>query len=244
MTTSRIEWLPDSGSPPKFPDVETALRDPDGLLAAGGDLSRERLLCAYAAGIFPWYEEGQAILWWAPDPRCVLQPNSFRVSRRLQRYVRRSALTLSCNQAFADVMRACAGRRIAQNGTWITPQMLNAYQDLHAAGWAHSVEVWDETDLVGGIYGVAIGGVFFGESMFSYRDNTSKFAMLALCRILSRNDFALLDCQVLSSHLQSLGATLMPRSEFTKLVQESCIPARQFANWPEKHLLIAEILDI
>lgn len=242
MTNSRVEWLGVSDAPPQFPDVETALREPDGLLAAGGDLSSERLLCAYANGIFPWYEEGQPILWWSPNPRCVLRPENFRVSRRLRRYTRSSTLSLSVNHSFAEVVHACAGRRNSQNGTWITPQMLAAYQNLHAAGWAHSIEVWDDTDLVGGIYGLAIGRVFFGESMFSHRDNASKFAMLALCQILSLNDFALLDCQVLSSHLQSLGATLMPRPEFTKTLSKFCVPAKQFDNWPAKHRPIAELL--
>ena len=176
MTNSRVEWLGPQAAAHSFPDVETALREPDGLLAAGGDLGTERMLCAYASGIFPWYEEGQPILWWSPDPRCVLRPNEIHVSRRLQQYLRKSSFALSFNQAFPDVIRACAESRPSQDGTWITPDMILAFENLHSEGWAHSVEIWDKTDLVGGLYGMSIGRVFFGESMFSRKDNTSKFA--------------------------------------------------------------------
>jgi len=242
MSSPRIEWLSPHGSAQYFPDVESALREPDGLLAAGGDLSSERLLCAYAAGIFPWYEDGQPILWWSPDPRCILRPAEFRVSRRLRQYLRRSAFTVSYNRAFAAVIRACAGSRRSQQGTWITPAMIVAYEALHAAGWAHSAEIWDGADLVGGIYGLVIGRVFFGESMFSRRDHASKFAMFALCQELAENDFALLDCQVLSPHLLSLGATVLPRTQFTSILRTACTPASQFSAWPAKELPIAALL--
>ena len=242
MSSPRVEWLSPLDSPQYFPDVESALREPDGLLAAGGDLSSERLLSAYAAGIFPWYEDGQPILWWSPDPRCVLRPGEFHVSRRLRQYLRRSAFTCSYNTAFSGVIHACAGRRRAQQGTWITPAMIAAYERLHAEGWAHSVEVWAGTDLVGGIYGLSIGKVFFGESMFSLRDHASKFAMLALCRVLTQNEFALLDCQVLSPHLLTLGATQIPRTRFTAILHAACPDKRQFHCWPSNPLPIAALL--
>jgi len=243
VSNSRVEWLSPLDSPQSFPDVETALREPDGLLAAGGDLSTERLLCAYRYGIFPWYEEAQPILWWSPDPRCVLQPENFRVSRRMRHYLRSSTFTLSFNRAFAKVIRACAGARRSQQGTWITPDIVAAFEQLHTDGWAHSVEIWDRTELVGGVYGLSIGRVFFGESMFSGRDNTSKFAMLALCQVLTRSNFALLDCQVLSSHLLTLGATLIPRSDFCAILRTACTPAGQFSAWPAKVQSIADLLD-
>jgi leucyl/phenylalanyl-tRNA--protein transferase len=224
-----------------FPDVEMALREPDGLLAAGGDLSRERILKAYSKGIFPWYEDGQPILWWSPDPRCVLIPGEFRVSRRLARYARNSTFMLSCNRDFAGVSDACAGARKPQQGTWITRDIRRAFLDLHASGWAHSLEVWDDKHLVGGIYGLSIGRIFFGESMFSRRDNASKFAMLGLCSILVQNDIDLLDCQVLSQHLLSLGARLVPRQEFTAILRQCCSNPEQLVTWPSKPARIAEL---
>jgi leucyl/phenylalanyl-tRNA--protein transferase len=210
-------------------------------LAAGGDLSTERLLAAYRSGIFPWYEEGQPILWWSPDPRCVLRPSEFHVSRRLRRYARGCTLTLSCNRAFDKVITACAGQRKSQQGTWITADIMSAYRQLHADGWAHSVEVWEGEDLVGGIYGLGIGRVFFGESMFSAQNNASKFAMLGLCSILAQNDFELLDCQVLSQHLLTLGARLIPRAEFSQILRGFCTTDDQFANWPSKVVKIEEL---
>lgn len=242
MNNSRVEWLSAEDAPHSFPDVEAALREPDGLLAAGGDLTRERLLYAYAHGIFPWYEDGQPILWWSPDPRCIMRPAEFRVSRRLQQYLRGSTFTLTCNRAFGDVIRACAENRPSQQGTWITSDIVDAFEQLHIDGWAHSVEIWDDSELVGGIYGLSIGRVFFGESMFSRRDNASKFAMLGICQILARNDFALLDCQVLSQHLTTLGARLMPRPEFTEILRTACKPGAQFDAWPSKVQPIADLL--
>ena len=244
VNSTRVKWLNPTDSPSNFPDVETALTEPDGLLAAGGDLSSERILAAYSSGIFPWYEEGQPILWWSPDPRCVMRPDDYHVSRRLRQYAHSSTFTLTFNQAFADVIRACAGERRSEQGTWITSDMIAAFEKLHADGWAHSVEIWDESELVGGIYGMCIGRIFFGESMFSHRDNASKFGMIALSRTLSKHDFALLDCQVQSQHLVSLGATTLARSEFTAILRTSCIPASRFDDWPEKVLRIADLLDI
>lgn len=240
VNSTRIAWLGPDDPADAFPAVEMALREPDGLLAAGGDLTTERLLAAYSAGIFPWYEDGQPILWWSPDPRCVLRPESFHLSRRLARYARNSTFTLTCNRDFAAVIDACAGQRRSHQGTWITRDIRAAFEKLHLAGWAHSIEINDGEDLVGGIYGLSIGRIFFGESMFSRRDNASKFALLGLCRILYQNGFELLDCQVLSQHLMSLGATLVPRKEFTNILGQSCKNREQFVNWPSKPARIAE----
>lgn len=243
MNRPRVEWLSPLDPPQHFPDVESALREPDGLLAAGGDLSGERLLSAYASGIFPWYEAGQPILWWSPDPRCVLRPEEFSISRRLRQYIRQSRLTYSYNQAFGEVIRACAGPRRYQQGTWITSDMIAAYERLHAEGWAHSVEIRSGSDLVGGIYGVCIDKIFFGESMFSHRDHASKFSMLALCRVLSRHDFPLLDCQVISPHLLGLGATQVSRGTFTSILRKYCANRCRFQSWPANSLPVATLLD-
>lgn len=241
MANNRVIWL-NADDPPRFPDVESALRDPDGLLAAGGDLSSERLLSAYRSGIFPWSEEGQPVLWWSPDPRCVLYPDQFRVSRRLRQYLRRSELGLTFNRSFADVMRACAGERRSQQGTWITADMITSFEKLHAEGWAHSIEVRECGELVGGMYGIAIGRVFFGESMFSHADNASKFALLGLTRILSRNDFELLDCQVTSPHVLTLGAVQILRREFTAILRDACEENSQFAGWPGNVVPVRDLL--
>ena len=182
MSNNPITWLNPSDPPEAFPDVEQALNEPDGLLAAGGDLSSERLFAAYRCGIFPWYDEGQPILWWSPNPRCVLRPEDFHVATRLKRQIRASSLSLSYNRAFGEVIRACAGKRDSQQGTWITPQMLAAYERLHDEGWAHSIEVFDGKQLIGGVYGLCIGRIFFGESMFSTQANASKIALLGLTR--------------------------------------------------------------
>jgi len=241
VTSNRVAWLSAADPPDSFPHVDLALREPDGLLAAGGDLSTERLLVAYRSGIFPWYEQGQPILWWSPDPRCVLRPSEFHVARRLQQYARCSTLTMSCNRAFEKVIEACAGSRKSQQGTWITEDVMCAYRQLHADGWAHSVEIWDGEELVGGIYGLSIDRVFFGESMFARQNNASKFAMLGLCSILAQNGFEILDCQVLSQHLLTLGARLIPRAEFSEILCSFCATDDQFANWPVKVIKIAEL---
>ena len=206
----------------EFPDVDTALEDPNGLLAAGGDLSPQRLLDAYAHGIFPWYSQGEPILWWSPDPRMVFATNMAHVSTRLRRWLRGCDWTIRADTAFAQVMRACAAPRATQRGTWITREMLDAYTELHALGYAHSVEVYDSERLVGGIYGVAVGHMFFGESMFSAATNASKVALLALCRVLRGWGFPLLDAQVESPHLLTLGAFNMPRKQFRAEVTRLC----------------------
>ena len=232
MSSSRIIWLSPSDPPDSFPDIEEALQEPDGLLAAGGDLSSERLLNAYRMGIFPWFDDGQPILWWSPDPRCVLRPADFHVSRRLRRDFLHSNATLTFNRSFGEVVRACAAPRAAQPGTWITADMIQAYEQLHAEGWAHSVEVWQDRQLVGGLYGLAIGKVFFGESMYSLEPNTSKFAMLGLSRFLLRINAALIDCQVISRHLLTLGATMISRLDFRRELESACDPATRIRNWP------------
>ena len=239
MTAKTICWLDADAGMDTFPDIADALQEPDGLLAAGGDLSPERLLAAYRAGIFPWYDEGQPILWWSPDPRCVFFPREFHVSRSLRKALRRSSAKLRFNTAFADVVAACAEPRPQQHGTWITDEMTDAYVRLHELGWAHSAEAWEGDTLIGGVYGLAIGKAFFGESMFSRGSNASKFALLGLCRVLSDNDFEILDCQVESQHLTSLGARLIPRPQFAAILEQACNPPQVFENWPSGPISVA-----
>lgn len=203
-----------------FPPVESACTQPDGLLAFGGDLRPERLLAAYALGIFPWYSEDQPILWWSPDPRMVLETANPHIPRRLRRWLRSCTWSIHADTAFDEIVLACAQPRRIGGGTWITDEMFSAYCQLHELGFAHSLEVRDGDDLVGGIYGVAIGRMFFGESMFSRRDHASKLALFALCHGLARMDFPLLDAQVSSDHLRSLGGFEMPRAAFCELVSE------------------------
>ena len=167
MTNGRVVWLSEQDPPDAFPPVGEALREPDGLLAAGGDLCTPRLLAAYRQGIFPWYDDGQPVLWWSPDPRCVFGPGDLHLSRRFLQEARKSTLAIRVNTAFADVIQRCAEPRRHQQGTWITRDMRDAYRRLHTEGWAHSIEIWDEDELAGGLYGLGIGRAFFGESMFS-----------------------------------------------------------------------------
>jgi len=242
MTSPHITWLSPTDPPQAFPDVSLALREPAGLLAAGGDLGQERLLAAYRRGIFPWYEQGQPILWWSPDPRCVLWPAELHVSRRLARDIRRSAFSLRYNRAFGDVVRSCAGPRRFQSGTWITTEMMAAFEVLHRDGWAHSIEIWDQERLVGGVYGLAIGQVFFGESMFSKAPNASKIALLALTRHMLQTGMQILDCQVVSSHLATLGATTLPRDDFVGLLEGACTPASRHGGWPAESTPVADLL--
>ncbi|MEP6483893.1 MAG: leucyl/phenylalanyl-tRNA--protein transferase [Rudaea sp.] len=219
-----------------FPPVENALAEPDGLLAAGGDLSPERLLDAYRHGIFPWFSAGDPILWWSPDPRTVFATKDIHVSTRLRRWLRKSDWTLRADTAFAEVVSACAAPRATQPTTWITPEMFDAYRRLHDLGFAHSIEVFDGDALVGGIYGVAVGRMFFGESMFSHADNGSKVALIALCRMLDANGFPLLDAQVSSPHLMTMGAVDMSRSRFVDHVaayaEKPGLPGHWSALWP------------
>lgn len=215
---------------PVFPAPEQALDHPNGLLAAGGNLAVATLLDAYRNGIFPWFEAGQPLLWWSPDPRTVLYPGQIHVSRSMARLLRRGGYTITTDRVFADVIRGCAAPREGATGTWIVPEMIAAYQRLHAAGHAHSVECWMAGDLVGGLYGVAVGGVFCGESMFSRRANASKLALIHLARGLAAAGFALIDCQIDSPHLSSLGAIALPRASF--LAELRATLARPWPTWP------------
>ena len=203
-----------------FPAVESAMREPNGLLAMGGDLSVEWLLDAYQHGIFPWFNPGEPILWWSPDPRMVLVPDEVRVTRSLAKRIRNGGFEVRVDTAFADVMRACAGPRDGTDGTWISPTMVAAYTRLHQAGYAHSVETWHDGVLVGGLYGVAIGRMFYGESMFSRMADASKVALVRLARQLQRWEFGLIDCQMETPHLASLGAHTLPRAVFTTRLAE------------------------
>ena len=189
MSGNRVVWLAAHDKPDAFPPINQAMTEPDGLLAAGGDLSTERLLAAYRHGIFPWYDDGQPILWWSPDPRCVLYPAEFHTARRLRREIASSRAELTFNQSFDSVIKACSEPRPSQQGTWITEEMMAAYSQLHREGWAHSIEVLQGSELIGGIYGIAIGGVFFGESMFSRASNASKYAFCALSQVLDNAGF-------------------------------------------------------
>jgi leucyl/phenylalanyl-tRNA---protein transferase len=209
-----ITWLSPRDPPEQFPPVETALDEPPGLLAAGGDLSPERLLAAYRHGIFPWYSPGQPILWWSPDPREILLPAEFHRSRSLQRLLRRPDHAMHWDRDFAGCLDGCAAPRARSPGTWITPDMRAAYCRLHALGHAHSIEVWCDERMVGGIYGVQLGRVFFGESMFSREPNASKIALAHLVEHCLATDVALIDCQLPSPHLRSLGSHALPRREF------------------------------
>lgn len=204
-----------------FPPTSAALTEPNGLLAVGGDLSAERLVAAYRRGIFPWFEPGQPILWWTPDPRTVLYPGALHISRSLRRRLRSECFTVSCDSCFDRVVRACAAPRADQAGTWIGPEMMTAYGQLHRAGCAHSIEVWSGSELVGGLYGVRLDAVFFGESMFSRSTDASKVAMVALVWLARRGGIGLIDCQVESAHLSSLGAVSIPRSRFEKHLSEA-----------------------
>jgi leucyl/phenylalanyl-tRNA--protein transferase len=208
--------------PDAFPPVASALVDPDGLLCVGGDLSPARLIAAYRRGIFPWFSEGQPILWWSPDPRTVLVPGEFKVSRSLAKTLRNGGFEVTFDRAFGEVMRRCADPQLRPEGTWISPTMLEAYSRLHALGHAHSVEVWRAGTLVGGLYGVALGEVFFGESMFSEAHDASKVALHALVQSLLASNVEVIDCQVATAHLLSLGARLVPRVEFVAVL-DRCI---------------------
>ncbi|MCF6291466.1 MAG: leucyl/phenylalanyl-tRNA--protein transferase [Desulfobacterales bacterium] len=203
-----------------FPPTELA--EPDGLLAVGGDLGPERLLAAYGQGIFPWYGAGDPILWWSPSPRLIIEPNAFRTSRRLGRLIRQQLFTITMDQAFARVINGCATiPRRGERSTWIVPEMVQAYIRLHELGFAHSVECWRQGELAGGLYGVALGKIFFGESMFSRSSNSSKIALAALVAQLKKWDFALIDCQVASDHLLQFGAREVSRREFETRLKDA-----------------------
>ena len=208
-----LSWL---GRKDPFPPVERALKEPNGLLAAGGDLSLERLLDAYRHGIFPWFSRGEPILWWSPDPRMVLYTGELKVSRSLAKNLRNKGYRVTADTAFDRVLRGCAGPRRGATGTWLSAAMQKAYLALHRAGHAHSVETWREDDLVGGLYGVAVGRMFYGESMFSTATDASKVALVGLVQALVARGFPLIDCQMKTPLLESLGGREIPRAAFLR----------------------------
>ena len=215
-----------------FPPVSKALRSPNGLLCAGADLSPARLLDAYSKGIFPWYSEGEPILWWSPHPRMVLFPDELKVSRSLRKAVARGTFETRFDTAFAQVMRACAEPRDGQRGTWIVPEMVAAYTRLHELGFAHSVESWREGSLAGGLYGILLGCVFFGESMFSRETDASKVALVKLVARVKALGVQVIDCQQATRHLASLGAREIPRRDFTQRLAESIQYPPTGCRWP------------
>lgn len=225
-----------------FPPTETALVSPNGLLAAGGNLKTESLVKAYRRGIFPWFSEGEPILWWTPSPRMALKPQDLHLGRTLKKLLKKNPFDITFNTAFDRVLSACANiPREHQEGTWITPDMQHAYIELHHQGWAHSVEAWQDHCLVGGLYGIAIGGVFFGESMFSKCSGASKVAFSHLCLYLAESDFGLVDCQTHSEYLASFGARLIPRHTFEQQLAIHTNRLQDFT-WPHKYLPIGEKL--
>lgn len=227
----RLHWLDPRDPHQPFPPAHLAMRDPNGLLAIGGDLSITRLIRAYSQGIFPWYNPDEPILWWSPDPRSVLKPEEMRVSRSLARSVRREDYSVTLDAAFGKVLAACSGGRAKSRGTWLGTEMRDAYTELHRRGYAHSVEVWREGELIGGLYGVALGRVFFGESMFSHADDASKIGLHWLCRQLVAWNFPLIDCQVSSDHLRSLGANEVSRERFLNLLRPAVALAGRTGHW-------------
>jgi leucyl/phenylalanyl-tRNA---protein transferase len=225
-----IPWLPDEAV---FPPLGKALTEPNGLLAAGGDLSPQRLIAAYRRGIFPWFSAGEPILWWSPDPRMVLFPDELKISRSLARTLRNANYEIRLDTAFADVVRACACKpRDGQAGTWISREMQEAYGELHAQGYAHSVETWIGGELAGGLYGVAIGRAFYGESMFADQRDASKIALAHLCAYLKQRGFGIIDCQMETAHLASLGARPLPRRDFAARLGELCVREDVPGHWP------------
>jgi leucyl/phenylalanyl-tRNA--protein transferase len=233
--TRHLPWRLDDRPDAPFPPAETALRDPDGLLALGGDLSPVRLLNAYAGGIFPWFSEGQPLLWWSPDPRMVFRTDRVRLSSRFRRSLRASGWVLRADTRFREVIEACAtSPRPGQDGTWITRDMVQAYEALHALGFAHSIEVLDGDRLVGGIYGVAIGRMFFGESMFSAESGGSKVALAGLAHVLRGWGWPLIDAQVENDHLLRMGAEHWSRERFLGVVREQVDAVALPGAWTER----------
>lgn len=227
----RLHWLDPRDPQQPFPPAHLAMRDPNGLLAIGGDLSVPRLIRAYSAGIFPWYNPDEPILWWSPDPRAVLYPEQMRITRSLGKSIRRQDYAVTLDHAFDAVLTQCAGVRRRSRGTWLGDDMREAYGRLHALGYAHSVEIWRDGLLIGGLYGVALGRVFFGESMFSRQPDSSKIALHWLCQQLQVWRFPLIDCQVGSPHLQSLGAVEVSRERFLNLLRTAVSSPPRTGHW-------------
>jgi leucyl/phenylalanyl-tRNA--protein transferase len=225
---SLIPWLDETF---EFPDIKGALDDPNGLLAAGGDLNPLRLLNAYRNGIFPWFDDHQPILWWSPDPRAVILPEHIHISRSLAKHIRRDDFRISFDEAFSDVVQACAAPRSYSDGTWITDEMHAAYCEIHRMGYAHSLEVWQQDSLIGGLYGISLGKLFFGESMFSNTTNGSKIALVALAKQLQSWQFPLIDCQIPNPHLSSMGAIEISRADFSKYLNNYAGLAHPTGRW-------------
>ena len=221
---SNLYWVKDNIIANDFPDINRALKEPDGLLAIGGDLRPERLIDAYRRGIFPWNNSGQPVLWWSPDPRWILYPQKIRISRSLKKILNKGMFKITFNRDFSNVINMCAAPRHDCNDTWITEEILDNFIKLHQMGYAHSVECWYQGELVGGLYGIAMGKVFFGESMFSKVSNASKIALVYLAETLSTFDFEIIDCQVYTKHLESLGAIPIPRNTFAEILHKYCQP--------------------
>ncbi|MDV6345449.1 leucyl/phenylalanyl-tRNA--protein transferase [Nitrosomonas sp. Is37] len=224
-----IHWLTPNSE--YFPPLEMALDEPNGLLAAGGDLSPQRLLTAYRCGIFPWFNQEEPILWWSPNPRMVLFPGELKISRSLHKTLKKHHYEIRCDSAFTQVMQACAAPRKEQEGTWIHPEMISAYTVLHQMGVAHSVETWIEGKLAGGLYGIAQGKMFFGESMFSRVTDASKIAFVHLVKQLERWNFGMIDCQMKTRHLTSLGAREIPRIEFAQILNNLVAAPEKLGKW-------------
>lgn len=214
----QVPWLPRDHS--VFPDIDEALDDPNGLLAAGGDLSVDWLLLAYRCGIFPWYDAEQPILWWSPDPRCVIDPNTFNPGRSLAKRLRKRDFEIFVDRDFKSVIEHCSNRPSAGDRTWITPEMQGAYVSLHEAGFAHSIECYIDNQLAGGLYGVSLGNLFFGESMFHHVTDASKIAFASLMALMARVQSRMVDCQITNPHLESLGAIEISRREFRTLLSQ------------------------
>lgn len=227
----RLHWLDPRDPHQPFPPVHLAMRDPNGLLAIGGDLSSTRLVRAYRRGIFPWYNPDEPVLWWCPDPRTVLEPGEFHVSHSLRKAIQRRDYALSFDRAFDAVLEACSGERARSHGTWLGEDMRRAYGELFERGHSHSVEIWREGQLIGGLYGVALGRVFFGESMFSRASDASKLALYWLCQQLRRWNFEMIDCQVSSPHLFSLGAHEVAREPFLKRIAAAVDTPAANSHW-------------
>jgi len=223
-----LSWI--DGDNPVFPHPSKALAEPDGLLAVGGNLDASTLLTAYKKGIFPWYEETQPILWWSPAHRAVLKPGQEHIGKTLRKFLRTCDFRLSTNSAFDDVIAACAAPRATARGTWITGAMISAYKELHRLGHAHSLECWHQDRLVGGLYGVQVGALFCGESMFSRVSNGSKIAFVGLSQTLARKGFKLIDCQLENAHLLNLGVRVVPREHFLEMLAQA---ADEGIHWPQ-----------
>lgn len=228
-----LTWL-DAKTP--FPPLPQALTSPNGLLAAGGDLSPQRLLDAYSQGIFPWYNPGEPILWWSPDPRMVLLPEQLRVTRSLAKVLRNRSYEIRVDTSFRQVMQQCAAPRDVDGGSWIGPEIIDGYCALHQLGHAHSIETWIDGELAGGLYGVALGRMFYGESMFTRRTDASKIAFVHLVQKLQQWGFGMIDCQMFTQHLSSFGAQLIPRQQFAAKLTELIHQQNQFEPWQYRNL--------